>query len=170
VADRKLSVAWQDERMPDETHGEAPGRPAPDPVVDELNEAECLKLVAGQEIGRIAFTSRYGITVLPVNYRLHEGSIVFRTGEGSSMDEDLRTGSVHADYQVAFEVDEISPVTREGWSVLILGPAHHLDSDRERAAGASSAVAPWTGGPKEQFMRILPTRITGRRIRQLGQP
>jgi nitroimidazol reductase NimA-like FMN-containing flavoprotein (pyridoxamine 5'-phosphate oxidase superfamily) len=155
--------------MPDETHGEVPGRAAAEPAVDDLNEAECLNLVAGQEIGRIAFTSRYGITVLPVNYRLHEGSIVFRTGQGSPMDEDLRTGSAHADYQVAFEVDEISPVTREGWSVLILGPAHHMTSDEERATAARSGVTPWTGGPKEQFMRILPTRITGRRIRQLGQ-
>ncbi len=52
--------------------------------------------------------------MLPVNYRLHEGSIVFRTSHGSPMDEDLRTGSSHADYQVAFEVDEIKAGTREG--------------------------------------------------------
>jgi len=52
--------------------------------------------------------------VLPVNYRLHEGSIVFRTSHGSPMDEDLRTGSSHADYQVAFQVDEIKAGTRGG--------------------------------------------------------
>ncbi|HEX6932202.1 MAG TPA: pyridoxamine 5'-phosphate oxidase family protein [Streptosporangiaceae bacterium] len=156
--------------MPDETHDEVPGGPAAEPAVDALDEAECLNLLAGQEIGRIAFTSRYGIAVLPVNYRLHEGSIVFRTGQGSPMDEDLRTGSANADYQVAFEVDEISPVTRQGWSVLIVGPAHHMTTDDERAAAARSGVTPWTGGPKELFMRIRPTRITGRRIRQPEQP
>lgn len=152
--------------MPDRTHDEGPGREAAEPTIDDLSEADCLELVAGQEIGRIAFTSRYGITVLPVNYRLHEGSIVFRTGQGSLVDEDLRTGSAHADFQVAFEVDEISPDTREGWSVLILGPAHHMSSDTEREAAAGSGVTSWAGGPKEQFMRVTPTRITGRRIRQ----
>ena len=27
-------------------------------------------------------------------------------------------------------------------------------------------VQPWAGGPKEQFIRVVPTRITGRRIRR----
>jgi nitroimidazol reductase NimA-like FMN-containing flavoprotein (pyridoxamine 5'-phosphate oxidase superfamily) len=152
--------------MADMSHGEEPqGSPA-DPVVEELAEAECLNLVAGQDVGRIAFNGRFGLTVLPVNYRLHEGNIVFRTGHDSPMDEDLRTGLEHGEYQVAFEVDQLKPGTREGWSVLIHGPAHHVRSEEERAAVAGSGVTPWPGGAKEQFIQIVPTRITGRRIRQ----
>jgi nitroimidazol reductase NimA-like FMN-containing flavoprotein (pyridoxamine 5'-phosphate oxidase superfamily) len=160
--------------MPNMTQGDDSGRrPAElaepvEPVVEALSEAECLNLVAGQDIGRIAFTGRFGLTVMPVNYRLHDGSIVFRTSQDSPMDEDLRTGLAHGEYQVAFEVDDLQASTREGWSVLIRGPAHHVTSAEERAVVARSGVTPWTGGSKEQFMRIRPTQITGRRIRKPG--
>lgn len=155
--------------MPDKTQGEGPDQSAAGPVVEDLDEEECLRLVAAQDVGRIAYTGRFGVTVFPVNYRWHDGSIVFRTGQNSPMDEDLRTGSAHAEYQVAFEVDELDARTREGWSVLVHGPAHHVRSEEERAAVAGSGVTPWTGGSKEQFMRIVPTRITGRSIRQRGR-
>jgi len=156
--------------MPEMTHGEGSDQSAAGPVVEDLDEEECLRLLAGQNVGRIAYTGRFGLTVFPVNYRFHDGSIVFRTSQDSPMDEDLRTGSPHAEYQVAFEVDELDAGTREGWSVLVHGPAHHVRSDEERAAAARSGVTPWTGGSKEQFMRIMPTRITGRSIRQPGRP
>jgi len=154
--------------MPDGSHGDKYQASPAEPVVEELAEAECLHLVAGQEVGRIAFTGRFGLAVVPVNYRLHEGRIVFRTGQGSSMDEDLRTGLKHAEYQVAFEVDQFDPGTRQAWSVLIHGPAHHVRSDQERATAAGSGVTPWVGGSKEQYIQIVPTRITGRRISQPG--
>ena len=103
--------------------------------------------------------------MLPVNYKLHEGAIVFRTAQDSPTGEDLRTGIAHAEYQVAFEVDQINPETREGWSVLIHGPAHHMSSDAERAAVAASGVTPWPQGAREHAIRIAPSRITGRRLR-----
>ena len=67
-------------------------------AVQELDTAECLRLVASQEIGRIAYNGRFGPMVLPVNYRLFEDSIVFRTAEGSTMDQDLTTGIENAEY------------------------------------------------------------------------
>jgi nitroimidazol reductase NimA-like FMN-containing flavoprotein (pyridoxamine 5'-phosphate oxidase superfamily) len=145
---------------------------APVPVVQALSEEECLRLVAGHEVGRIAYAGRFGPTVLPVNYKLHEGTIVFRTGQDSPLDEDLRTGIANAEYKVAFEVDHLDPATREGWSVLIQGSIHHVTAAQERAAVARSGVTPWTGGEKEQFMRVRPTRITGRRIghARAGEP
>ncbi|MGE5133488.1 MAG: pyridoxamine 5'-phosphate oxidase family protein [Gemmatimonadota bacterium] len=148
--------------------GDAGGQPAADPVVVELDEAECLRLVAAREVGRIAYAGRFGPTVLPVNYRLYEGSIVFRTGQDSPMDEDLRTGITNAEYKIAFEIDELDPATREGWSVLVQGSAHHVTSEEERAAVARTGVTPWAGGPKEQYIRVLPTRITGRHIKHPG--
>ena len=141
------------------------GSGAPDgPVLEHLDEAECLRLIAPGGIGRIAFTGRYGLTVLPVNYKLHEGAIVFRTAQDSPTGEDLRTGIAHAEYQVAFEIDQINPETRDGWSVLIHGPAHHMASDDERAAVAASGVAPWPRGVHEHAIRITPTSVTGRRL------
>ncbi len=135
-------------------------------VLEELEEAECLRLIAPGGIGRLVFAGRFDLTVLPVNYKLHDGAILFRTTQHGSTDEDLRTGIAHAEYRVAFEVDEFDQQAREGWSVLIQGPAHHLDSEAERAEAAAAGVVPWPDGVREHYIRITPARITGRRIRR----
>lgn len=137
-----------------------------EPVVEVLDETQCMPLIAGGGVGRIGYTSRFGPTVLPVNYDLYEGTIVFRTGLHSSMVEDLRTGIADAEYNVAFEIDQMKPVTQEGWSVLVQGAAHFVDADEELAPITQLGVQAWAGGPKEQFIRIIPTRISGRRIRK----
>lgn len=132
---------------------------------EELDEAECLRLIAPGGIGRLVFAGRYDLTVLPVNYKLYHGSILFRTVLDSTTDQDLRTGIAHAEYRVAFEVDELDPAAHEGWSVLVQGPAHHLDSESERAEALQAGVDPWPGGDREHFISITPARVTGRRIR-----
>ena len=64
---------------------------------------------------------------------------------------------------VAFEIDSIDLATRRGWSVLIQGPAHHLAGD-ERDMVAGAHVEPWAPGNREMVVRIVPSRITGRRV------
>ena len=137
-----------------------------EPFLDRLDEAECLRLISPGGVGRIVYMGRYGLTVLPVNYKLHQGSILFRTGQDSPTGEDLQTGIAHAEYQVAFEIDDINPAAHEGWSVLIHGPAHQMTTDAERALVEESGVEPWGPGPKELAIRITPDRIAGRRLRQ----
>jgi nitroimidazol reductase NimA-like FMN-containing flavoprotein (pyridoxamine 5'-phosphate oxidase superfamily) len=134
------------------------------PVLEQLDEDECLRLITPGGIGRIAFSGRFGLTVIPVNYKVHQGHIVFRTAQDSPTDEDLRTGIAHADYSVAFEIDDFDSAAREGWSVLVQGPVHHMDSEAEKAAAAAAGVEPWPGGDRELFLRIVPNRLTGRRI------
>jgi len=138
----------------------------PEVVLEHLDEAECLRLIAPGGIGRIAFSGRYGLTVLPVNYRLYERTIVFRTAQDSATVEDLRTGIADAEYKVAFEIDDFSSLERAGWSVLVQGSAHHVDSEAERASVSAAGVEAWPGGEREAFVRIAPSRITGRRIRR----
>jgi nitroimidazol reductase NimA-like FMN-containing flavoprotein (pyridoxamine 5'-phosphate oxidase superfamily) len=135
-------------------------------ITEDLDEAECLRLIAPGGIGRIAFVGEYDLTVLPVNYRLVGGAILFRTGRDSLTSADLRTGNPHAEYRVAFEIDAFDDAARAGWSVLIQGPAHHVRAGAEEAAARAASVEPWPGGEKEQFIRITPARITGRRISQ----
>jgi hypothetical protein len=98
-----------------------------------------------------------------VNYSLHDGAVVFRTAEHGPLDEDLRTGIGGAEYKVAFEIDDIDLAKRQGWSVLILGPAHHL-TEAERDAAVQTGVQALAPGERELFVRIVPSRITGRRI------
>jgi nitroimidazol reductase NimA-like FMN-containing flavoprotein (pyridoxamine 5'-phosphate oxidase superfamily) len=134
-----------------------------DRVIEDLEENECLKLIAGGGIGRIAYTSRFGPAVLPVNYAWSEGAVVFRTAADSPLDQDLRTGISNADYKVAFEIDSIDPTARQGWSVLIQGPAHRVTGTEEDAV-RQTGVEPWAPGDRELFVRIIPTRVTGRRV------
>ncbi|MEU7893308.1 pyridoxamine 5'-phosphate oxidase family protein [Nonomuraea sp. NPDC049152] len=84
------------------------------------------------------------------------GAIVFRTAYGGPMDEDLRTGLEGVERKVGFEVDRIDEAMREGWSVLVQGPAHHDTTGPD--------VRPWAGGDRTLYVRIVPAEITGRRI------
>jgi nitroimidazol reductase NimA-like FMN-containing flavoprotein (pyridoxamine 5'-phosphate oxidase superfamily) len=134
-----------------------------DRVIEELDENQCLKLISEGGIGRIGYTGRFGPVVLPVNYELLDRAVLFRTAAHGPLDEDLRTGIADADYKVAFEIDSIDLATRRGWSVLIQGPAHHLSGD-ERDAVGDAGVEPWAPGDREMMVRIVPSRITGRRV------
>jgi nitroimidazol reductase NimA-like FMN-containing flavoprotein (pyridoxamine 5'-phosphate oxidase superfamily) len=161
--------------MSDHTTGNVQGRPAEpepgrgaieQPDLKQLDEAECLRLISAGGIGRLAYSGRFGPTVLPVNYKMHEGTIVFRTEHDSPTDEDLRTGIAGAEFKVAFEIDDIDTARRQGWSVLVQGSAHHVGSETERASVLEAGVEPWPGGDRKLFIRISPTRITGRRIQR----
>jgi nitroimidazol reductase NimA-like FMN-containing flavoprotein (pyridoxamine 5'-phosphate oxidase superfamily) len=132
-------------------------------TIEELTEAQCLRLIAPSGIGRIAYESRYGPTVLPVNYRLDGGAVLFRTAEHGPLDDDLRTGIAGGAYKVAFEIDDIDAAARRGWSVLVQGPATHLTA-AERDAAEAADLETWAPGVRELFVKIVPTRITGRRI------
>jgi nitroimidazol reductase NimA-like FMN-containing flavoprotein (pyridoxamine 5'-phosphate oxidase superfamily) len=136
-------------------------------VLEHLDEAECLRLIAPGGIGRVAYTGTYDLTVLPVNYKLHDGAIVFRTAAENLTVEDLRTGIEGSEYRVAFEVDDFSHATRDGWSVLVQGAAHHLDDDAESADALTAGVEAWPGGERDHFIKISPMRVTGRRIRRV---
>jgi nitroimidazol reductase NimA-like FMN-containing flavoprotein (pyridoxamine 5'-phosphate oxidase superfamily) len=138
-----------------------------DRTIEELDEAECLRLISHGGVGRIAYQSRFGPAVLPVNYQWHDGAIVFRTARHSALDEDLQTGIAGGDYKVAFEIDEIDVAGRQGWSVLIQGPAHHVESAAEQAAAEQAGVESWAAGERELFVRIVPSRVTGRRIKPI---
>ncbi len=136
------------------------------PIVEELTEAESLRLIEHAEIGRIGFTGRFGPVVLPVNFKVLDGSVVFRTEEGSPLGEDLRTGIAHAEYKVAFEIDEIDKAERTGWSVLIQGSVHYVEDEEEQAVVVKTGVEPWAGGQRDLYVRIRPTLISGRRVRR----
>ena len=135
-------------------------------MVERLDEAECMELLSAGRIGRLIYSSRYGPVALPSEYKIHEGSIIFRTYRTTFTEEDLRTGIAHAEYEVAFEADQTDPEAREGWLVLVLGSAHHMDTEAERASIADVGLKSWVEGEPEHFIRVDPIRVSGQRIRQ----
>ena len=161
--------------MSDDPPGQVGGGPASpdprngpmiwDPEVERLDEAECLRLISPGGVGRLGYSGRHGVGVLPVSYRLNEDSIVFRTPLDSPTDEDLRTGIQGAEYKVSFEIDEFTQNADEGWMVFVQGDAHHIDSEDDRASAWPRDV-PSPRSAREHFLRITPTAITGRRLRR----
>jgi nitroimidazol reductase NimA-like FMN-containing flavoprotein (pyridoxamine 5'-phosphate oxidase superfamily)/transcriptional regulator with XRE-family HTH domain len=124
----------------------------------KLTAAECRRLIAPGGIGRIAFGTPSGPVMLPVNYVVVAGAIVFRVGRGTLIE-------AHAYDRVAFEVDRIDDALCQGWSVLVSGQAHAVLQPAElRRLRADADLRPWPGGEHEVWVRIAPGKITGRRI------
>jgi uncharacterized protein len=123
-------------------------------VIEELDRDECLRLLATEPVGRVAVGwLGQAPLVLPVNYVLAGGAVVFRTGPGDML-RGLGQGPV------SFEVDTYDPATRTGWSVLLHGvarPVAHADV-------AKLDLEPWAPGDKPIWVRIVPSSITGRRL------
>jgi hypothetical protein len=157
-----------DEADPSSSSGSA----RPDPrasawrVLDRLSGAECMELLANGGLGRLVYTSRYGPTALPVAYKVDRGSLVLGTWDPALFDEDLRTGIEQAEYQVVVEADQIDMEAREGWFVLVRGPAHHLDTEAERASFIDAGLDPWIEGVPAHVIRVDPASIWGNRIRR----
>ena len=158
--------------MPDNADVTSPGGPASPGagvsarrVVERLDEAACMELLSTGTIGRLIYNSRYGPVALPSEYKIREGSIVFRTYRATFTEEDLRTGIAHAEYQVVVEVDQIDPDAREAWVVLVRGTAHHIDTEAERASIGNIGLESWVEGEPEHFIRLDPVSIAGQRIR-----
>src|SRR5689334_17889727 len=89
-----------------------------------LTRHECLEMLSGRTLGRVAFTERALPAIRPVNYALVGHHIVLQTqadGLGRRLD-----GQV-----VAFEVDDIDSELGIGWSVVLTGTARLLRTPGE---------------------------------------
>jgi nitroimidazol reductase NimA-like FMN-containing flavoprotein (pyridoxamine 5'-phosphate oxidase superfamily) len=134
------------------------GEPATAGTFSKLTLAECWRLIAPGGIGRIAFCAASGPVILPVNYVVISGAIVFRVARGSLIEG-------HSYEKVAFEVDHVDDALCQGWSVLVSGQAHAVLQPMElRRLRAESDLRPWPDGTHEVWVRIAPDKITGRRV------
>jgi nitroimidazol reductase NimA-like FMN-containing flavoprotein (pyridoxamine 5'-phosphate oxidase superfamily) len=127
--------------------------------IEWLDRDECVRLLQPDEIGRLAVSVGHAPTILPVNYRMDGEAVVFRTDMGSKLEFGSRA-------PVSFEIDDFDRAARTGWSVVVSGrveettPYDAETYDRVHAL----PVEPWAGGDKSHWVRLVPSRITGRRI------
>ena len=98
--------------------------------------------------------------VLPVNFVVNDGAIVFRTVPGTKLD------AATAGMVVAFEADHYGDETdRWGWSVLIRGVAEKIADPTELQAARTLPLESWAfDGSADRYVRIVPSIITGRRV------
>lgn len=130
-----------------------------------IERDECLRLLAGDEIGRLAVVAGNTAIVVPVNYALDGDTVVFRTDPGTKLDDGPRA-------RASFEVDSFDRDRRTGWSVVATGRLEEVT--RYDAAAFERvrrlAVDPWVGVDKAHWMRLVPDRVTGRRVDRTGSP
>src|SRR5260370_21969349 len=110
------------------------GNPAPpdlshdptiwDPEVEVLEEVECWSLIAPVGVGRLAYSGRLGLAVIPVRYKLTDDSVGVRTQLDTTTDQDLRTGRQGAEYAAAFDIRAVGRETGAACVDWIHGDAH----------------------------------------------
>jgi uncharacterized protein len=126
----------------------------------ELSPAQCQKLLASHSAGRVAWNAPDGPQVLPVNYALYAGDVVFRTSPYGALSQ-LRQRT-----NVAFEIDDIDDEQGTGWSVVVRGNAQAVvQADPLARLWSSEAVVPWASGTRNLFIAITPKTVTGRIVR-----
>lgn len=114
---------------------------------------ECLRLLRGRRVGRIGIVVGGEPVILPVNYAVTGETIVFRSAPGSKLDMGPRAPA-------CFEVDDFDESMRAGWSVLVAGRLEEIDAGEV----GDAPVTPWAPGERDHWMRLVPRRVTGRRV------
>lgn len=128
-------------------------------ALEELAADECRLLLRQQVIGRLLYSDEWGPAAVPVNYAVAGEAIVFRSAPGTKI---RATGT-----RVGFQVDQIDPDRRSGWSVLVRGTAEQVPTDRlpELFAEVDGDLPlPWKKGVHGIWVKIIPTAVTGRRL------
>jgi nitroimidazol reductase NimA-like FMN-containing flavoprotein (pyridoxamine 5'-phosphate oxidase superfamily) len=128
--------------------------------IEVMDRDDCLRRLAQDEIGRLALVERGEPVILPVNYVLDGGDIVFRTDPGTKLDAQDRA-------PVCFEIDQFDRDAHTGWSVVVTGQLEEVTRHDGRRYEQVRAlpIEPWAGGEKQHWMRVVPSRITGRHVR-----
>lgn len=124
-------------------------------TVEELTEPQCWDLLS-TGLGRLATSVDHAVDIFPVNYFVHERTILLRSAPGSKL------VNITSDPVVAFEVDGVEG--RFHWSVVVHGTAKRLGLDTDILESGVKNLVSWSPTDKFNYVRITPAKITGRRI------
>lgn len=118
-----------------------------------LTRTGCLELLGTRTLGRIIFTASAMPAVEPVVYAVFGDEVVFRVRDRAAL------STATEDAVVGFQVDDIDPLSRSGWSVVGVGQAYTVSATDPRALPRGGAGSHTVALPMQQ--------LTGQRL-QLG--
>lgn len=125
----------------------------------DLTREECLDLLRGGVVGRVAVTTPTGPHIVPVNYSVVDDAVLLRTTPYGVVGTHGR-GSV-----LAFEVDLFDHERQRGWSVVVRGRSDTVDDpETRRQIDAARPPRPWAGGQRWLMLRIPMDEVSGRRL------
>jgi nitroimidazol reductase NimA-like FMN-containing flavoprotein (pyridoxamine 5'-phosphate oxidase superfamily) len=128
--------------------------------VEELSEDACWSLLGRVRFGRVGLARDGDVVILPVNVAVSRRRLIFRTVAGGTL------ASMPDGATVAFEADHTVDVAESGWSVLVRGRLRDATGSAEAAAWSELDVHPWAPPPRDRWMVIDATEITGRSIQR----
>jgi nitroimidazol reductase NimA-like FMN-containing flavoprotein (pyridoxamine 5'-phosphate oxidase superfamily) len=133
--------------------------------IQNLSTDECLRLLASQQLGRLAVADDSGVHIFPVNYLVDDGAIAIRS-ESNAL---VRFAPLHP---VEFEVDHVDPEDGAGWVVVTDGTAQLITDALDTVSEHTRTLAPpnWSHRPKPEWLRIALTRIVGVRMAADSHP
>jgi len=130
------------------------------PIFEDLDRDQCLELLSDEPVGRVALTARALPIVLPVNFALLDGNIVWRSAQGTKLN------AAAAGFVVAFEADHYEADRKEGWSVMIQGLATVITNPEELDRAHDLELESWAlDGTADRYIQLVPNIVTGMRIR-----
>lgn len=127
------------------------------PTLEVLTREQCDAHVSAGGVGRVVFYTERGPVALPVNFEFAAGEVILST-------DSAKADLLAAQPVVGFEIDRLDEALSEGWSVLISGPAHHVDGSDEVLRLSSLDLEAWAGGDRHELVKITPVTVTGRVI------
>ena len=131
------------------------------PVVEELGREDCLELLRDEALGHVALTARALPVVLPVNFAVLNGDIVWRSAQGTKLNDAC------SDFVVAFEADHYEPDHKQGWTVMVQGLAHVMPALDELEQARELSLKSWTlEGAADRYVCLVPDLMTGTRLRK----
>jgi len=127
--------------------------------IQNLSTAECLRLLASQQLGRLAVVTDEGARIFPVNYAVDGDAIAIRSEPNAIS----RFAPLH---EVEFEVDHIDPEDGTGWAIVTDGTAQLITDALDTVSEHTRTLTPpnWSRRPKPEWLRIALTRVVGVRV------
>ena len=134
--------------------------------LQELSQAESLRLLSSVPVGRVVFTLHALPAIRPVNHLVVDNKIIIIASLGSAISSQAGSDSGTV---VAYEADSIDPDTHLGWSVVVIGKAGHVTSEAE-VAGYRLALQPWVAGQMDDVIVIQAELVTGYQLVAAEKP
>lgn len=124
----------------------------------DLSPAQCLTLLRSVRVGRVGVSIEGLPAILPVNFLVLGGSIVFRSAPGAKL-EAASGGAI-----VAFEADSYAADGAWGWSVLVRGAMSEITRDPAFQSTRVELLRAWPfpEGGADRIVRIEPSSVSGK--------
>ena len=126
--------------------------------LEVLDSDECIELLGGRHVGRLAYCTQSGPRIVPMNYALVGKMLLFRTGF------DTEAATHVLGHPVAFEVDDVDEFLQAGWSVVVSGDAQLVPAATLRLLDVPQFPQPWAAGDRSMVLQLTLNAVSGRRV------